>query len=55
LGMIGVLGFLPWVSLLPISIANGLPEAAVSAVLVVAVVSIWQRIERKGDKKGSDL
>jgi uncharacterized membrane protein len=55
LGMIGVLGFLPWKSLLPIVIANGLPEAAVSAVLVVAVVSIWQRIEQRGDKKGSDL
>jgi uncharacterized membrane protein len=55
LGMIGIIGFLPWASLPPIILANGLPEAAVSAVLVVAVVSIWQRIERKGDKKGSDL
>ncbi len=55
LGMIGILGLVPWAALPPIVLANGLPEAAVSAVLVVAVVSIWQGIERKGDKKGADL
>ncbi len=55
LSMIGVLGFLPWETLPPIVLANGLPEAAVSAILVVAVVSIWQRIERKGEKNASDL
>ena len=55
LGMIGVLGFLPWAALPAIVLANGLPEAAVSAVLVVAVVAIWWQIERGGRKKGADL
>jgi uncharacterized membrane protein len=55
LGMIGVLGFLPWQALPAIILINGLPEAVASAILVVAVVSIWQQIERGGHKKGSDL
>lgn len=55
LGMIWALGYLPWESLPPIVLANGLPEAAASAILVVAVVSIWLHIERRGKKKGSDL
>jgi uncharacterized membrane protein len=55
LGMIGLLGFLPWAGIPPIIIANGLPESAVSAILVVAVVTIWQQIEKKGKKTGSDL
>jgi uncharacterized membrane protein len=52
LGMIGVLGFLPWVALGPIVLANGLPEAGVSAVIVLMVVAAWKRIEvgRKGAK-----
>ncbi|MDY6846818.1 MAG: ECF transporter S component [Chloroflexota bacterium] len=53
LGMIGVLGFLPWAAIPPIILANGVPEAIVSAVLVVAVVSIWKGIDRKGDKTGA--
>ncbi len=55
LGMIGLLGYLPWVALPPIFVANGLPEAAVSAFLVFAVVSVWQQIERKGKKQGSQI
>lgn len=55
LGMIWVLDYLPWESLPALVLVNGLPEAAVSAILVVAVVSIWLKIERKGKKKGSDL
>jgi len=55
LGMIVILGFLPWQALPPIIIGNGLPEAAASAILVVAVVSIWQQIERGSGKEGSDL
>ena len=53
LGMIGVLGFLPWVALTPIILGNGLLEAAASAVLVLAVVSIWQQIGRWNKKEGS--
>lgn len=55
LGMIGVLGYVPWAALPAIALANGLPEAAAAAILVVAVVSIWQGIEKGGRKKGSDL
>jgi uncharacterized membrane protein len=51
LGMIVILGYLPWESLPAIVLANGLPEAAVSAVLVVAVVSIWNQIDRKEKNK----
>jgi uncharacterized membrane protein len=55
LGMIGLLDLLPWGALPPILVANGLPEAAASAILVVAVVSIWWQIEPVGDKQGADL
>lgn len=55
LGMIGILGFLPWVALPAIVLGNSLAEAAASAIIVVAVVSIWHQIERGGKKEGSDL
>lgn len=55
LGMIGILGFLPWEAIPPIIVGNGLPEAAASAILVLAVVAIWQQIERGGKKEGSDI
>lgn len=54
LGMIGVLGFLPFAALGPIAIANGLPEAGVSAVLTLLVVAAWQRFAI-GKRKGSNL
>jgi hypothetical protein len=53
--MIGILGFLPWAAIPPIILANGLPEAVVTAVIVVAVVSIWKQVGRKGADSGSDL
>ena len=55
LGMIALLGFLPWAALPPNILANGLPESAVSAVLVLSVVSIWQQIGKHGRNAGSDL
>ena len=55
LGMIGLLGYAPWQALPALVLANGLPEAAVSAILVLAVVSIWKQVEKGGKKKGSDL
>lgn len=45
LGTIGLFGHLPWVALPPIAIANGLPEAVLAAILTVAVVVAWKRIE----------
>jgi len=54
LGMIGILKFLPWVAIPPIILANGLPEAVVSSVIVLAVVSIWKQVGKQG-KSGSDI
>lgn len=55
LGMIGLLGLVPWAALPPIVLANGLPEAVASGILVVAVVSIWWQINRSKKKEGADL
>jgi uncharacterized membrane protein len=44
LGMIGVLGLYPWPVIGAAALANGIPEAAASAVLTLAVVSAWWRI-----------
>ena len=49
-----VLGLVPWVALGGIAIANGLPEAGVSAVLVLAVVAAWRQIQVRG-KQGANL
>ena len=54
LGMIGVLGYAPWVALGPVVVANGLPEAGLSAVLVLLVVGSWMRIQI-GQRKGANL
>lgn len=54
LGMIGVLGFLPFAALLPIAIANGLPEAGVSALITLVVVAAWQQFA-VGKHKGANL
>jgi uncharacterized membrane protein len=54
LGMIGVLGFVPWAALPPIAIANGLPEAGLSTLIVLVVVAAWMRIQ-VGRKKGANL
>lgn len=54
LGMIGVLGFLPWAGLLPIVVANGLPEAGAAAVITLLVVAAWWQL-KIGKKRGADL
>ncbi len=61
LGMIGLAGIdlgVPaaqrWAVLGGIAVANGLPEAAVSAVLVLAVVAAWRQI-RVGRRQGANL
>jgi uncharacterized membrane protein len=55
LGMIGLLGFLPWAAIPVIILGNGLPEAGAAAILVVAVASIWQQIERQSKNEGSNF
>lgn len=54
LSMIGVLGHLPWAALPAIALANGLPEAVASALITLAVVAAWWRIE-VGSRKGSRI
>lgn len=54
LGMIGVLGLLPWVAIGPIVVANGLPEAGVSAFLVLVIVAAVRQI-RIGQREGANL
>ena len=54
LGMIGLIGAVPWAFLPPIALANGLPEAAGSALITLVVVAAWRQIEI-GERKGADL
>ena len=54
LGMIGVLGLLPWVALGPIVVANGLPEAGLSAFLVLVIVAAVRQI-RIGKRQGANI
>jgi len=49
-----LLGFLPWATLPPIFIANGLPEMGAAALITVVVVAAWKKIA-VGKRKGSDL
>jgi uncharacterized membrane protein len=54
LGMIGLLGHLPWAALPAIALANGVPEAVGSALIVLAVVAAWRQI-RVGSRQGANL
>ena len=47
LGVLGLYKFLPWKLIGTIAAANGLPEAAIAAILTVAVVASWKGIETK--------
>lgn len=54
LGMIGILGYLPWAVLGGIAVANGLPEAAVCAIITLLVVAAVRQF-KVGKKQGADL
>ena len=54
LGVIGLMGLLPWAVLGGIVISNGLLEAGLSAFIVLIVVAAWRGI-KIGKKQGSDL
>jgi uncharacterized membrane protein len=47
LGVLGLYKFLPWNVIGAIAAANGLPEAAIAAILTVAVVASWRGIETR--------
>lgn len=42
--------FITWEIAGAVALANGIPEAVVGAIIVLAVVSAWLRIPRKGGK-----
>lgn len=54
LGVIGLMGLLPWVVLGGIIISNGLLEAGVSAAIVLMVVAAWLGF-KIGKIQGADL
>jgi uncharacterized membrane protein len=53
LGVLGALGLLPWPVIGTIAVANGLPEAALAAVLTYAVIASWKGIGKK--RQGSSI
>lgn len=54
LGMIGLLGHVPWPVIPGVALANGVPEAVASALITLAVVAAWRRIQ-VGSRQGSKL
>lgn len=52
LGALGVAKALPWELIVPITIANGLPEAAAAAMISISVIVTWKSI---GMNKKSNL
>lgn len=45
LSALGVLNFLPWAAVGTIALTNGLPEAGAAALVTLAVVAAWKRID----------
>ena len=54
LGMIGLLGYLPFAALGAVVISNGLPEMAFSAFINTAVIAAYWHIPL-GKRKGANL
>jgi uncharacterized membrane protein len=54
LGMIGILGLLPWTALVAVFMSNSLLEIALSAVITLVVVASWRGI-RYRRRQGADL
>ena len=53
LGTGGLLRYWPWPAIGVVAAGNGLPEAIVAAIITVAVVAAWKRIE--SGRKGSTI
>ncbi len=53
LSALGALNALPWGVIWGIAVANGLPEAGAAALITLAVVAAWKRIDT--GKGGSEL
>jgi len=54
LGMIGILGLMPWELLAPLAVVNGLPEMLASAIITSAVVAAYWHIPL-GKKRTANL
>ena len=54
LGMIGILGFVPWPLLGGIAVANGIPEMIASSLITAIVIAAYWRIPL-GRHQGADL
>ncbi len=54
LGMVGLLGLLPWAALSGIALANGIPELVASVIITTAVVATYWQLPI-GKRKGADL
>jgi len=50
LGMLGIFGYLPWALIGTIAVTNGLPEAAVAAIITLAVVAAWKGLDTRRGK-----
>lgn len=56
LSALGLLEALPWKVIAGVAVANGLPEAAAAALITLAVVAAWKRIDTgKGRSALPDL
>lgn len=47
LGVIGLLGYVAWPLIGTIAVTNGLPEAALAAIITAAVVAAWKGIGKR--------
>ncbi|RPJ52118.1 MAG: ECF transporter S component [Chloroflexi bacterium] len=54
LGMIGILGIAPWPLIGSVVVLNGLPEAVLSGILVLVIVSAWRQIP-VGKRQGANI
>lgn len=54
LGVIGLMGLLPWAALITIAAGNGLWEAGAAAVITLVVVAAWQRFA-VGKRRGANI
>jgi uncharacterized membrane protein len=53
LGVLGLLGKLPWAGIAGIAVANGLPEAGLSAFFTFVIAAPWKMVVSK--KRGSSI
>jgi len=50
LSALGAFGFIPWSAVAAVAVANGLPEAAVAALVVYVVVAARRKLQSGGGK-----